>query len=60
VHDDLKLDSPDEEVDIVVKMAYQVFEDLPKNFKKLFGIDLPIPFPGEVSVGKDLLNMETV
>jgi len=60
VHDDLKLDVPNEELDFVIKTAHQVFEDLPKNFKKLFGIDLPIPFPGEVSVGKDLLNMETV
>jgi len=58
VHDDLKLDSPDEEVEIVAKTAYQVFDDIPKNFKKLFNIDLPIPFPGEVSVGRDLLNME--
>lgn len=59
VHDDLKLDSPDEEVEIVAKTAYQVFDDIPKNFKKLFNIDLPIPFPGEVSVGRDLLNMES-
>lgn len=58
VHDDLKLDSPEEEVDTVVKTALQVFDDLPLNFKKLFNIDLPIPFPGEAYVGKDLLNME--
>jgi len=60
VHDDLKLDVPDNELDFVVKTATQVFDDLPKNFKKLWNIDLPIPFPGEVSVGKDLLNMEKV
>lgn len=60
VHDDLKLDAPDEEVDTVIKTAYQVFDDLPKNFKRLFNIDLPIPFPGEASVGRDLLNMEKV
>jgi hypothetical protein len=58
VHDDLKADVPDSEVDLVAKTAIQVFDDLPKNFKKLFNIDLPIPFPGEVSVGPNLLNME--
>jgi DNA polymerase I len=58
VHDDIKVDAPDDEVDAVAKMAIQVFDDLPGNVKKLFNIVLPIPFPGEVSVGKDLLNME--
>jgi len=60
VHDDLKLDVPDSELDFVIKTATDVFNDLPKNFKKLFNVDMPIPFPGEVSVGKDLLNMEKV
>lgn len=60
VHDDLKLDVPAEEVDQVISTAMSVFQDLPKNVKKLFGIDLPIPFPGEAYVGKDLLNMEKV
>lgn len=58
VHDDLKMDAPEEEVEVAVKTALQVFDDLPKNFKKLFNIDLPIPFPGEAFVGPDLLNME--
>lgn len=58
VHDDLKIDAPDNEVEEVAEMAIQVFKDLPMNVKKLWNWDLPIPFPGEVSVGKDLLNME--
>lgn len=58
VHDDLKIDAPDNEVEEVADMAIQVFNDLPKNVKKLWNWDLPIPFPGEVSVGRDLLNME--
>lgn len=56
VHDDLKLDVPDSEVDAVVKMAYSVFDDIPKNFKRLFNVDMPIPFPGEVSVGYELAD----
>ena len=59
VHDDIKVDAPDNEVERVADMALQVFKDIPKNVKRLFNIDLPIPFPGEVSVGKDLLNMES-
>lgn len=58
VHDDIKADVPDDEVDLVCKTAIQVFDDLPKNFKKLWNIELPCAFPGEVKVGKDLLNME--
>lgn len=58
VHDDIKVDAPDNEVEQVADMALQVFKDIPMNVKKLFGVTLPIPFPGEVSVGKDLKNME--
>lgn len=58
VHDDIKLDAPDDEVEIVAKTAYEVFDDIPKNVKKIFGVTLPIPFPGEVSVGKNLKTME--
>lgn len=54
VHDDIKLDVPDEEVDHVVRTAYEVFDDIPKNVKKLFNVELPIPFPGEVSIGYEL------
>lgn len=59
VHDDIKIDAPDDEVNKIAHMAIEVFNDIPKNVKKLWNIDLPIPFPGEVSVGKDLLNMES-
>lgn len=58
VHDDIKLDAPDDEVELVAKTAYEVFDDIPKNVKKIFGVTLPIPFPGEVSVGKNLKTME--
>lgn len=57
VHDDIKLDCPKEEVKTVGELAIQVFKDIPLNFKKLWGITLPIPFPGEVKVGNDLANM---
>ena len=60
VHDDIKVDAPEEEVPFVVDTAYQVFEDLPNNVHRMFGVKLPCKFPGEVSVGKNLLEMEKV
>lgn len=58
VHDDIKLDTPDDELDFVASTTLKVFEDLPKNVEALFGVKLPIPFPGEAYFGKDLLTME--
>ena len=57
VHDDIKVDAPDDEVDQVAELAVKVFEDIPKNVYKLWGVELPIPFPGEVKVGRVLLDM---
>jgi len=58
VHDDIKLDCPDHEVDQVVEITHSVFNDIPKNFKKLYNVDLPIPFPGETFIGTNLGDME--
>jgi DNA polymerase I len=58
VHDDIKVDCPEEEVEKVADTALSVFDDLPKNVKKLYGVDLPVQFPGEVSVGFNLKDMK--
>lgn len=58
VHDDIKVDAPTNEVEQVAKTAIEVFNDIPKNVRKLFNIDLPIPFPGEVKIGHNLKEME--
>ncbi|MPM94433.1 hypothetical protein SDC9_141579 [bioreactor metagenome] len=58
VHDDIKLDVPDDELDFVASTTLKVFEDLPKNVEAIFGVKLPISFPGEAYYGKDLLTME--
>jgi hypothetical protein len=60
VHDDIRLDSPEEEVDEVVKMCYNVFDDIPKNIKRVWGIDVPLNFPGEVYKGHNFRHMELV
>jgi twinkle protein len=57
VHDSIVLDAPAKDVAEVAEIATACFDDLPKNFKKLWNIDLPIPFPGEVSVGPNLKDM---
>ena len=58
VHDSIVLDCPKSEVKEVSRLTISVFNDIPKNVKKLFGITLPIPFPGEVKVGHNLKEME--
>jgi len=58
VHDSIVADTP--EPDEVGKLMIEVFNDLPKNVEKLFGRKLAIPFPGEVKMGKNLLEMEKI
>lgn len=58
VHDSIVLDSPNERVEEVGDLAIACFDSIPQNFKKLWNIDLPIPFPGEVKVGPNLRDLE--
>jgi DNA polymerase-1 len=60
VHDDIWLDCPEEEVDDVAQMCYQVFKDIPMNVKRIWKVELPIPFPAEVYKGPNLKNLESV
>ena len=59
IHDDIELDldnNPELCYNICIIME-NVFRDIRTNFKKLYGKDLKVPFAGEVSFGKDLLNL---
>lgn len=60
VHDDIRLDSPDEEVDSVVKLCYDVFDDIPKNIERVWGVKVPLQFPGEVFKGNNFRDLEVV
>lgn len=60
VHDSIVVDCEEQNVDLVVKTMYEVFDDIPKNVKKLWGIDLPCAFPCEVKVGPNLKDMRKV
>lgn len=60
VHDSLVLDCPEDEWRLVGKILYEVFDDLTINIKKLFNVDLLIPFPCEVKYGESLFNMTKI
>lgn len=57
VHDSIVLDCPTSMVPTIGSLAIEVFNDIPGNVKKMFGINLPCSFPGEVKVGHNLKDM---
>jgi hypothetical protein len=60
VHDSILLDTPDEHIEWCCETIASVFRDVPKNFKRLFGVEFNIPFRGEVQVGLNYKDMKTV
>lgn len=58
IHDSIVADCPSEHLAQTAKMMIEVFNDIPANIKKLFGITTPIAFPGEVKIGPNLRDME--
>lgn len=60
VHDSVLLDVPSDLLDSTIQTVQSVFDDVPKNFKRLFGIDFNLPFRGEIQIGMDWLNMKEV
>lgn len=51
VHDSIVVDSVPDEVDQIVGLMFSVFDDIPANFEKLFGVKFNLPMRAEVSVG---------
>ena len=58
VHDSIVADCPEDEWRLIARTMLEVFNDIPKNVEKLFGIKLPLQFPGEVSYGPNLRDMQ--
>lgn len=58
IHDSITSDSPDNEVDAVKEIFLEVFQDLPKNIERAFGIKWDLPMLGEVSVGPNMKDLE--
>jgi DNA polymerase-1 len=58
VHDSIIIDCDDKHTDELSQMMLDVFEDVPKNFQKLFGVEFNLPMKAEVQVGNNWKDME--
>lgn len=58
VHDSIVLDFPDSLVDLVRPVVEGVANDLPVNFYRLFNVEFNLPIKFELTVGKNLLDMQ--
>ena len=57
IHDSIVADVPNNEVLAVCKLFEEVFNDIPMNFKRIFGVDFNLPTRCEISYGKDKYNL---
>jgi DNA polymerase I len=61
VHDSIVMDVDSSvDVDKIVSIMHEVFDDLPANFKKLFGVEFNVPMACEVQIGSNWQDMEVV
>jgi len=58
VHDSIIIDCDRSHTDSLAKTMLNVFEDVPKNFQKMFGTEFNLPMKAEVQVGKNWKDME--
>jgi DNA polymerase-1 len=59
IHDSIVVDVPKEEVEAVCRMFESVFNDLPMNFERVFGVPFNLPSRCEVSYGNDKYSLQT-
>lgn len=57
IHDSIVVDVPLHEVEAVCKLFIEVFNDIPKNFERVFGVPFNLPTRCEVSYGMDKFNL---
>ena len=60
VHDSIIIDTIEENAAVIIDAMYAVFEDLPKNFERLFGVEWNVPMACEIEIGTDWGNMNKV
>jgi DNA polymerase I-like protein with 3'-5' exonuclease and polymerase domains len=58
VHDSIIIDCDSGFTDTLAKTMLDVFEDVPKNFQKMFGTEFDLPMKAEVQVGNNWKDME--
>ena len=59
IHDSIVVDVPTNEVEAVCKLFEDVFRDIPLNYKRIFGVEFPLPCRCEVSYGPNKLDLTT-
>ena len=57
VHDSIVVDVESSEQQKVVDLFNKVYEDMPKNFYKLFGKEYNLPIFNEISVGPNMKEL---
>lgn len=57
IHDSIVVDVPTHEVVKVCTLFEQVFNDIPMNFERVFGVKFNLPTKCEVSYGMDKFNL---
>jgi DNA polymerase-1 len=60
VHDDIKVDTKEKYVQPIVNIFHEVFDDIPKNLKNIFGYDWKVPMTCEATMGMNFKDMEVV
>lgn len=60
VHDSLVIDSPTKNVDKIIEIAYNSFDNAPNTFENIFGVKYNLPLFCEIKIGKDLKNLQKV
>lgn len=58
VHDSIVCDIPTVEIPQVADLFTNVFNDLPNNFYRVFGVEFNLPLKCEIKVGKNMMEME--
>ena len=57
IHDSIVVDVPNEWVDRVCQLFIEVFNDIPMNFERIFGVPFTLPTRCEVSYGPNKLDL---
>jgi len=60
VHDSIVADVAKKDVDTTIQIMYDVFTDIPKNFKRIFGVEYTLPLGCEIKIGMNLKDLEKV
>lgn len=62
VHDSIVMDVDENTVDVdkIISTMHEVFDDLPSNFKKMFGVEFNTPMACEVQTGYNWEDMNVI